>query len=147
MCRRATVVSHPPSLLSSGNLSMLWTRMVKVSCVMSAASSVESPYRLGTEKTMRSYFSSKRRHAPTLPLRQARIRSRSGVPAPSRFDRKLVTGSQRVATLYAPERDPKVDIRFRRSTQRLRNEHRSRNSYYTLLRAGSKEAGGIIDWL
>ena len=55
--------------------------MVKVSCVMSAASAGESPYFRGTENTIRSYLSSKSRHAPTRPLRQARIRSRSDAAA------------------------------------------------------------------
>ena len=48
---------------------------------MSAASAGESPYFRGTEKTIRSYLSSKSRHAPTCPLRQARIRSRSDAAA------------------------------------------------------------------
>jgi hypothetical protein len=55
--------------------------MVNVSCVMSAASAGESPYFRGTENTIRSYLSSKSRHAPTWPLWQARIRSRSDAAA------------------------------------------------------------------
>src|SRR3712207_3489925 len=52
--------------------------MEKVSCVMSAASSRESPCLSGMENTRRSYLSSSRLHARGPPLRQRRIRSRSG---------------------------------------------------------------------
>src|SRR5215217_7257999 len=55
--------------------------MVKVSCVMSAASSRESPYLRGMENTSRSYLSSKRCHAPRSPLRQSRMRARSNLLA------------------------------------------------------------------
>ena len=94
MCLRATVVSHPPSLLSSGNLSMLCTRMVNVSWVMSAASSFESPYFLGTEKTSLSYFFSRRLQVSTRPSRQPLIRSRSEAPASSFSTGKLIETSR-----------------------------------------------------
>ena len=77
MWRRATVASHAPRLLSSGKESMLWIRMVNVSCVTSAASSRERPYLRATENTSGSYLSSRRSQAPTSPLRQPRIRLRS----------------------------------------------------------------------
>jgi hypothetical protein len=72
---------------------------VNVNWVTSAASSVESPYFLGTEKTSLSYFSSRRRHAPTRPSRQPLIRSPSEAPASPFSTGKLIETS-RVAAGY-----------------------------------------------
>jgi hypothetical protein len=74
--------------------------MVNVSWVMSAASSVESPYFLGTENTSLSYFSSRRRQESTRPSRQPRIRSRSEVLAAPFSTGKLIESSRLAAAAY-----------------------------------------------
>jgi hypothetical protein len=73
---------------------MLWTRMVNVSWVMSAASSAESPYFLGTENTSLSYFSRRRRQDSTRPSRQPLISALSESP-PAPLSSAELTGTLR----------------------------------------------------
>src|ERR671921_659885 len=83
--RRATVASHELRRLLSGKVPKLWIRIVKVVCVMSAASSWDSPYLKGMEYTRRSYLFSSRCHALGLPSRQLRISCWSELATPLRL--------------------------------------------------------------